>query len=76
LGRIGDIEVAEGNLDMARTLYSECLEISRKLAEQLDTPDSLRDVSVFLEKIGDIEKAIKIKNAKQKYLRFRKGHHE
>jgi exonuclease VII small subunit len=76
LNQIGDIEEAEGNLDMARTLYSECLEISRKLAEQLDTPDSLRDVSVFLEKIGDIEKAIKIKNAKQKYLRFRKGHHE
>ena len=37
LNRIGGIEVAEGNLDAARTLFSESLEIRRKLAEQPKT---------------------------------------
>ena len=54
---IGDIEVAERNLDTAKKLYYESLEISRKLAEQLNTPESLRDVSISLNRIGDVERA-------------------
>ena len=55
LGRIGTIEAEEGNLKVARTLFSESLEITRKLAEQLNTPESLSEVSFSLNRIGDIE---------------------
>ena len=66
--KIGDIEQAEGNLEGARTLYAEGLEISRKLAEQLNTPDSLRNASISLDRIENIEKAIRneIENKKSK----------
>jgi hypothetical protein len=53
--KIGDIEVTEGNLNVARILYAKSLEIRRKLAKQLNTPDSLRDFTLSLERIGDIE---------------------
>jgi hypothetical protein len=68
LGKIGYLEQIEGNLDTARTLVAEGLEISRKLAEQLNTPDSLSDVSAFLESIEEIDLAIRneIENKKSK----------
>jgi tetratricopeptide (TPR) repeat protein len=37
--------------------YEESLAIARRLSEELGTPESLRDVSVSLNKVGDIEQA-------------------
>ena len=53
--KIGDIELAERNLESARALYSESLEIRRKLVEQLNTPQSLQNVAYSLSRIGGIE---------------------
>ncbi len=53
-----NIEEANDDLYNARILYSESLGIRRKLAEQLNTPESLRDVSASLNSIGRIEKAV------------------
>jgi tetratricopeptide (TPR) repeat protein len=57
LSRLGDIEVAEGNLSVARGLFAEGLEIARTLQVELSTPVSLNNVSLSLGRLGDIEVA-------------------
>jgi hypothetical protein len=52
LDRLGDIEVAEGNLAAARGLFAEGLEIARTLQVQLGTPESLRDLVISFYKIA------------------------
>ena len=55
LSRLGDIEGQRGKLDRAYERYTEALEIARRLAEDLSTPESFRDVAVLLSPLGDIE---------------------
>jgi hypothetical protein len=55
MGRIGCINNEKGNLKSAKILFAEGLEIARKLAVQLDTPESLRDVTNSLARIGAID---------------------
>jgi len=57
LSRIADIEQANGDLDAALAKYEEGLAIARRLAEELGTPQSHRDVSISLGRIADIEQA-------------------
>ena len=55
LERLGGIEAQRGELDRAWERFAETLEIRRRLAEELGTPESRRDVSVSLDRLGGIE---------------------
>ena len=55
---LGDIEVAQGNLEKAKTFYENGLEIAKQLAElDQDNASYKRDLSVSTIKLGDIEVA-------------------
>jgi hypothetical protein len=54
LSKLGNIEVAEGNLAVARGLFAEGLEIARRLQVQLGTPGSLRDLVGKYYKIASV----------------------
>jgi len=43
--------------DTAQAAYDEGLQVLRQLAEQLGTPQALRDLSVSLSKVGDVARA-------------------
>ena len=55
LNSIGDIEQEEGTLKVARNLYSESLEISRKLAEQFNTPEFINTKIWALQKLAHVQ---------------------
>ena len=55
LGRIGGIEQGQGNLDCARTLYSESLEISRKLAKQMNKPSYIHEKIWVLQQLAHVQ---------------------
>jgi tetratricopeptide (TPR) repeat protein len=54
---VGGIEQARGDLDGALLKYEESLAIARRLAEELGTPESLRDVIISLDRVAGIEQA-------------------
>jgi len=57
LNNIAGIERANGDLAAALSKYEESLEIRRRLAQELGTPQSHRDVSLSLDNIAGIEEA-------------------
>jgi tetratricopeptide (TPR) repeat protein len=48
---------AQGDWTQAEASYQSSLNIRERLAEQLGTPEALRDHSVSLDKIGDVYRA-------------------
>jgi tetratricopeptide (TPR) repeat protein len=57
LDNVGDIERDLGNLEAARAVYRESLDLCRRLHEAVgDTPQALRDLSVSLERVGQVER--------------------
>ena len=54
---MGGIEQARGDLDGALLKFEESLAIARRLAEELGTPESLRDVIISLDRVAGIEQA-------------------
>ncbi len=46
--------MARSDLEQAERLFTHSLEIDKRLAEELDTPDAHRDLSVSLNKLGNI----------------------
>jgi tetratricopeptide (TPR) repeat protein len=56
LDNVGEVERDLGNLEAARALYRESLDLRRRLREVAgDTPQALRDLSISLERAGDVE---------------------
>ena len=46
-----------GNLEAARAVYRESLDLCRRLREAIgDIPQALRDLSVYLERVGHVER--------------------
>ena len=52
LNKVADIEQARGDLDSALAKYEESLAIARALADELETPESLRDLAWTLQRLG------------------------
>ena len=53
----GDVERDLGNLEAARTVYRESLDLCRRLRAAVgDTPQALRDLSLSLDNVGDIDR--------------------
>ena len=67
--KLGDLAVAQGDLENARQKYADALEVRQRLAES-DTGNAgwQRDLSVSLEKLGNLAVAQgDLENARQKY---------
>ncbi len=54
LRRLGDVTRDLGDPATAATQYRQALDITRRLADQLDTPQAQRDLSINLNRLGDI----------------------
>ena len=52
---IGDIEKAKGNLEIAKTLYSESLEIIRKLTKQINLPADINGKIWMLQQLAHVQ---------------------
>jgi len=52
--KLGDVARDLGDPATAATHYQQALDIARRLAEQLDTPQAQRDLSISHEKLGDV----------------------
>ena len=55
LEKIGDIEVAKGDLDTARTQFAESFEIIRKLAKQINMPANINQKIWVLQKLAYVQ---------------------
>jgi tetratricopeptide (TPR) repeat protein len=57
LGKLGELEMASGNMLATLAAYRESLDLCRQLRSALgDTPQVLRDLSVSLNKVGNVER--------------------
>ena len=54
---VGDARMSQSQFKEAEAAFEESLSIIRPLMEQLKTPDSIRDVSVSLDRVGDARMA-------------------
>lgn len=54
LDRAYDVCLAQGSLDVAETLATRQATLARDLADQLGTPEALRDLSISLNNLGHI----------------------